>query len=99
MAWQIAKGPRKRNVGGGDGGLVAMDFLITFVGVTGTDDEGALAPAFGDTVGDIVATATALDTTAYSLDAEPTAVQVSDTKYLTNGTCASTVRFRAFVTE
>ena len=106
MAWSEMSGKRDIIFVGEGGAPHYVDFIVSFVGVEGTENTPGFMPVPGNTLAIVAGSGTFGTTygntttgTAISLDGEATAVQVSESHKLNEKRCSVTVRFRAYAKE
>ena len=92
MAWKEMSGTRRVEDSGLGPSAFTQDTIISFVGIAGTDTK----PSNGNKLTNILGSGTLSST---GLDAEPSAVQISDIRKITELACQVTVRFRGWHVE
>lgn len=100
MAWKEMSGTRKINMHGVGPGPHSVDFIISFVGIEGTDNLAAGMPINGDSLSDVKGSGS-LDSSFGSITfhAEPTIADASESHKLTENQCMVTCRFRGWIVE
>ena len=92
MAWKEMSGSRRVEENGLGPGVFVRDTIISFIGIAGTDTK----PSNGNKLTNILGSGTLSST---GLDAEPSAVQISDVRKITELACQVTVKFRGWCVE
>ena len=100
MAWAEMSGTKTIDSHGQGPGAHYTDFIISFIGVEGTDNLAAALPIPGDLYTDVVSGGT-LDSAhgTIAFDAEPSIIQVGESHKLTEIKCRVTCRFRGWHQE